>query len=283
MNPPRQFGPSRHRAACPSAGIKPALLHHIGFVTPPYPPEQMPRRSSRYRVLAASNSVRRCLQDAGMAVDDAAVIYPGARVDLFGESKLGRPLPPAPNGTYGRPLRVCFAGLQMGSKGPHTVLEALLQLKEKRVPIHLMLAGGTFQADYAKQLRRFCTNHQLNGQVDFLPQLNREQLARFFQINHVCVFPSIHPEAFGIVAAEAMASGLALISTGVGGAAELFEDGISGLHYPAGNSAALAERLERLAYDPALLHQLQKAGEKRVRHKFSVDASVQQLETLLSH
>ena len=86
-----------------------------------------------------------------------------------------------------------------------------------------MFAGGTFQADYAQQLRQFCTRHQLNGQVDFLPQLNREQLARFFQLNHVCVFPSLYPEAFGIVAAEAMASGLALVSTGVGGASELFE------------------------------------------------------------
>ena len=61
------------------------------------------------------------------------------------------------------------------------------------------------------------------------------------------MFPSIHPEAFGIVAAEAMASGLALVSTGVGGASEVFEDEISGLHYPAGNSTALAEQLERLA------------------------------------
>ena len=56
------------------------------------------------------------------------------------------------------------------------------------------------------------------------------------------MFPSLHPEAFGIVAAEAMASGLALVSTGVGGASEVFEDGISGLHYPAGNSTALAQR-----------------------------------------
>ena len=236
------------------------LLHHIGFVTPPYPPEQMPGRSSRYRVLAASAAVRQCLKDAGMAVDDAAVIYPGARVDLFGEARLGRPLPPAPDGTAGRPLRVCFAGLQMGSKGPHTLLEALLPLKQKGIPVHVMIAGGTFQADYAQQLRQFCTNHQLNSQVDFLPQLNRSQLARFFQLNHVCVFPSLHPEAFGIVAAEAMASGLALVSTGVGGASKVFEDGISGLHYPAGNSMALAERLEGLARDPVLLLRLQQAG-----------------------
>ena len=67
------------------------LLHHIGFVTPPYPPEQMPPKNSRYQVLAASAAVRQCLYDAGMAVDDAAVIYPGARVDLFGAARLGRP------------------------------------------------------------------------------------------------------------------------------------------------------------------------------------------------
>lgn len=242
----------------------------------------MPARGSRYRLLAASVVVRQCLKDAGMAVDNAAVVYPGARVDLFGEARLGRPLPPTPDGTAGRPLRVCFAGLQMGSKGPHTLLEALLPLKQKGIAVHVMLAGGTFQADYAQQLRQFCTNHQLNSQVDFLPQLNRSQLARFFQLNHVCVFPSLHPEAFGIVAAEAMASGLALVSTGVGGASEVFEDGISGLHYPAGNSMALAERLECLARDPALLLRLQRAGEQRVRTKFSVNASVDQLESLLS-
>ena len=258
------------------------VLHHIGFVTPPYPPEQMPPKSSRYRVLAASAAVRQCLKDAGMEVEDAEVIYPGARVDLFGAARLGRPLPSTPNGTAARPLRVCFAGLQMSSKGPHTLLEAQLQLKKKGVNVHVMLAGGAFQADYAKQLRQFCIDHQLNGQVDFLPQLNRDQLARFFQLNHVCVFSSIHPEAFGIVAAEAMASGLALISTGVGGASEVFEDGVSGLSYPAGNSMALAERLERLAHDPALLLSLQQAGEQRVRSNFSVNSSVHQLEALLS-
>ena len=61
----------------------------------------MPPKSSRYRVLAASVAVRRCLKDAGMEVDDAAVIYPGARVDLFGAARLGRPLPPTPERNCG--------------------------------------------------------------------------------------------------------------------------------------------------------------------------------------
>ena len=256
------------------------VLHHIGFVTPPYPPEHLPSKTSRYRVLTASATVRSCLKEAGMDVNDAEVIYPGARVELFGAERLGRPLPPTPNGTKSYPLRVCFAGLQMGSKGPHTLLEALLLLKERDLAVHAMLAGGTFQKDYATQLRQFCTNHNMNAEVDFLPQLNRQQLARFFQLQHVCVFTSLHPEAFGIVAAEAMASGLALVSTGVGGSSEVFENEISGLYYPAGDSKALAQQLERLTHDSDLLHRLQRAGEHRVRTKFSVNTSALQIEEI---
>ena len=264
----------------PLLSAKLPLLHHIGFVTPPYPQWQMPPKNSNYRILTASAAVRQSLKEAGFDVNDAAVIYPGARVDLFGEAKIKRALPPMPNGTEGQPLRVCFAGLQMGSKGPHTLLESLLQLKQRRVAINAMFAGGTFQKDYAKLLRKFCKQHNLDSHVDFLPQLNREQLARFFRLQHVCVFTSLHPEAFGIVAVEAMASGLALVSTGVGGASEVFENEISGLSYQAGDSRALAEQLERLARNPVLLNQLQQEGEKRARNKFSVNTSVRQIEEI---
>ena len=161
-----------------------------------------------------------------MNVDNAAVIYPGARVDLFGAARLGRPYHLHQTGQWAGHCECAFAGLLMGSKGPHTLLEALLQLKRRGVAIHVMLAGGSFQADYAESsCASSAQTTNSTEQVNFLPQLNREQLARFFQLNHVCVFSSIHPEAFGIVAAEAMASGLALVSTGVGGASEVFEDG----------------------------------------------------------
>ena len=143
------------------------------------------------------------------------------------------------------------------------------------------------QAAYFKKITpkiyvEFCSYHNLDSQVDFLPQLKRSQLARFFQLQHVCVFPSLYPEAFGIVAAEAMASGIALVSTGVGGASELFENEISGLSYPPGDSGALANQLEKLARNPLLLRRIQQSGQTRVREKFSVDKSALQLERLLT-
>ena len=168
----------------------------------------------------------------------------------------------------------------MSSKGPHTLLEALALLNNKNIPTHCMLAGGVFQERYMHAMQRFINAHNLQNNVQFVPQLTRKQLSRFFQLNHICVFPSIHPEAFGIVAAEAMASGLALVSSGVGGAAEVFEDGISGLHFQAGDATSLAAQLERLWRNPILLETLQKNGQQRARERFSIQRSAEDLENL---
>ena len=55
-----------------------------------------------------------------------------------------------------------------------------------------------------------------------------------------------------------MASGLALVSSGVGGAAEVFEEGISGLSFQPGDAISLATQLERLWKNPTLLEKTSK-------------------------
>ena len=168
----------------------------------------------------------------------------------------------------------------MESKGPHTLLEAIAQLHHHGVAIEAMVAGGRFNPAYAIQLEQYAVEQGIADHVQFVKQLSRDQLARFFRLNHVAVFPSISPEAFGIVAAEAMASGLALVSSGVGGAAELFEPEVSGLAFRPGDAGDLARQLHRLAKEPGLLARLQEAGEARVRQQFSVAQSALQLEQL---
>jgi len=259
------------------AGIP--VLHHVGFVAPPYAPEQFPK-SPNYQLVAASRAVRETLMAAGFPVMDAPVVYPGARVELFGSATTGRPLPPLPDGTPRHPLRVCFAGLMMSSKGPHTLLEALVLLRDRGVAVEAMLAGGHFQADYVAQMQQFLRDIGFDQHVRFLRALQRPQLARFFALQHVCVFPSLYPEAFGIVAAEAMASGLALVSSGVGGAAELFEPGESGLLFKAGDAHDLADQLQALVDQQGLLKSLQVQGRARVFEHFSVHCAVAQLEAL---
>ena len=255
------------------------VLQHLGFVSPPFAPEQLPLQS-HYRLVSASCAVRANLVAAGLRVANAPVVYPGARVELMGLEATGRTLPPVPGHHGSGALRVCFAGLLMESKGAHTLLEAIAILHQRGVAIETMVAGGRFNPAYAIQLEQYAAKQGMADQVQFVKQLSREQLARFFRLNHVAVFPSIYPEAFGIVAAEAMVSGLALVSSGVGGAAELFEPEVSGLAFRPGDAGDLARQLHRLATEPGLLARIQKAGELRVRQQFSVAQAALELEQL---
>ena len=77
-------------------------------------------------------------------------------------------------------------------------------------------------------------------------------------------------------------SGLALVSSGVGGAAELVEHNNTGLRFQPGNADDLANQLQRLGDDPALLRRLARAGQHQAR-KFSVQRAAGRLEMLLQN
>ena len=71
---------------------------------------------------------------------------------------------------------------------------------------------------------------------------------------------------------------LAVVSSGVGGAGELIDDGRTGLLFQAGDSQDLARCLMRLASNNTLLKGLRKTGQQVARERFSVIASATALE-----
>lgn len=254
------------------------VLHHVGFIAPPFQPQHWPQ-ASHYTLVAASDAVRRSLSAAGLPVAASPVVYPGARLELF-DSDPYRRWRAAPLGQPSNPLKLCFAGLLMASKGAHTLLRAAVQLHKQGIAVQLNLAGAAFQADYWPNLQALADAEGLADRVCWFGPLDRRKLARFFRLHQVGVFPSEYPEAFGIVAAEMQASGLALVSSGVGGAAELFEHGVSGLAFQPGQADDLAHQLRRLVEHPPLLNQLQREGWHRVRERFSVATAAVALEKL---
>jgi glycogen(starch) synthase len=257
------------------------LLHHVGFVAPPYGAWQWPQ-APHYTLVAASRAVRQSLLESGLPVAQAPVVYPGARTDIMAPARLPTRMAAfrPPLGTASNPLKLCFAGLLMASKGAHTVVEAAAQLHHQGVSVQVNLAGSQFEPGYWERLEAFSRTAGLAGLVQWVGPLQRPQLARFFSLHQVGVFPSIYPEAFGIVAAEMQACGLALLSSGVGGAAELVEDGRSGLLFRPGDGSHLAQQLLRLVHEPGLLQRLRAAGMERVSQLFSVKKAAQQLEQL---
>jgi len=115
------------------------------------------------------------------------------------------------------------------------------------------------------------------GEVVWLAPVAPSELRNLYAAADVLVLPSIPTRTFrepwGLVANEAMNRGLPVLATDAVGAAAggLIRDGKNGLVVPAGDSAALADALRRLAADAPLRVQLGRAGAEDVR-AFSHDA-----------
>jgi glycosyltransferase involved in cell wall biosynthesis len=106
----------------------------------------------------------------------------------------------------------------------------------------------------------------LHGHVSFLGL--RSDVARLLPGADVFLLTSIS-EGITLTLIEAMAAGLPVVSTDVGGVPEVVTDGATGLLAPSGNDAALATHLLRLAQHPALGRQLGECGRHRARAVFA--------------
>ncbi len=95
-----------------------------------------------------------------------------------------------------------------------------------------------------------------------------DELGGFYERAAVVAVPS-HREGFGVVCAEAMAHGRAVVAAAVGGLLDLVVDGETGLLVPPGDVGALRAALRRLLDDQELRRRLGAAGRERVREQFS--------------
>jgi glycosyltransferase involved in cell wall biosynthesis len=93
------------------------------------------------------------------------------------------------------------------------------------------------------------------------------------------VQPSLH-EGLPNTILEAMAAGLPVVATAVGGTPEVVVDGVTGLLVPPRDPDALAQAIVRLLYTPDLRCRMGQAGRERVAQYFTVERMVEQTERL---
>ncbi|MEQ8225490.1 MAG: glycosyltransferase family 4 protein, partial [Candidatus Eremiobacterota bacterium] len=95
------------------------------------------------------------------------------------------------------------------------------------------------------------------------------EIHKLYQGSDICVVPSICREGFGLVAIEAMACGIPVVASEIGGLKSSIVDGVTGYLVPPGNPEKLAEKLEYLLDNPALREEMGKAGRKRAKENYS--------------
>jgi Glycosyltransferase len=149
----------------------------------------------------------------------------------------------------GKPVTIGVAARLAPVKGLEDLITALSLLKGT-ANVHVEIAGA---GPSSAELERKVAEARLSKVVKFLGW--RDDVDALMSGWDIYVQPSL-AEGFGIAAVEAMASGLPVVATNVGGLSEIVVDGETGILVPARDPAALAKSIERLVDDPALRLQM---------------------------
>ena len=108
----------------------------------------------------------------------------------------------------------------------------------------------------------------LGDKVVFAGFVSEETLRQLYAIAEVAAFPSLY-EPFGIVALEAMAAGVPVVTSDVGGFREAVRHEETGIHTWANNPGSLAWGINRVLSDAALAERLRRNGRAEVAQRYS--------------
>lgn len=140
------------------------------------------------------------------------------------------------------PGRVLFAGRITALKNVHGLIEGFARVAAADPAAELVLAGGGAEGAYGQRCRQRAADLGLASRVRFLGALGREGLKEQLSLAACLVLASFQENA-PLVLAEAMAAGVPVAASRVGGVPHMIEDKVSGVLFEPGSADGLAAAL----------------------------------------
>lgn len=226
-------------------------------------------------VIAISRQVEESLIAGGVTASRVRTLYSG--IDLSGNQ-------PTPNGwairqMIGAPNGAVLLGTIANlfpRKGYEVMLRALPAII-RAVPTVQYLIVGSDESGYADRLERLAQELKIADHVHMVGF--QDPVQPFLAALDLYVHPALM-EGFGIAVVEAMAMGKAVVATTTGGLPEVVAQGETGLLVPPGDAESLAVAVVSLLEDQVRREQMGRNGMVRAQERFSLAASVMQMEQL---
>jgi spore coat protein SA len=222
-------------------------------------------------VLGVSNFIRdHAAQVYPLVRTKARTLYNGVDGSLFGPD--GEPADPP----------ILYVGRVESRKGVHVLVDAFEHVISKQRPnSRLRLVGPHSYWDaesspYYQALADRCRNNpriELRG-----PTFDDRELAAVYRDSACTIVPSTFPEALGLTALEAQASGVPVVVSDAGGLPETVDAGKSGLVFENGNAAQLGEAVLSIVANADRRKAMGAAARAWVMRKFSWDVIAGELE-----
>ena len=222
------------------------------------------------RIYFASPWLKEVAEAAGFQVGHGEVIYPGVATQNFvAEVKPAS----APVEKF-----LVVSSLHKRS-GVMTAVKAIQRLRQNKVRASLSIYGKG-DSSYVAELRSLIALQQLP--VEFLNVSNLvRDLPAIYRRHDALLYTSEEPEPFSFTVLEAMAAGLPVIGTALGGTRELLRHGENAFTYTPGEPYELAQRVQELQLSPALRVQMAETAQGEVLSKFNETAVTDRIEAFL--
>ena len=180
------------------------------------------------------------------------------------------------------PATILSIGRLIEKKGFHDLIEACRLLRERGVEFRCEVIGeGPLETALCDQI----TRAGLTTVITLTGPLPQREVIKRLAYSALFALPCVEEVGGGMdnlptVLMEAMAAGLPVISTALGGVPEMVQDGITGLLVPARQPVALADAITQVLSDEPLARSFGEAGRQRAAELFAIHNSAQALRAL---
>jgi glycosyltransferase involved in cell wall biosynthesis len=184
------------------------------------------------------------VEDYGCAENDVAVIPPGIALDRFAAGDRSHELP-----------RILFVGGDFERKGGDLLLSVFRQRFRGRAELELVTRGELSSEEGVRVYRNV--------------QANSDALRRLYATSDIFVLPT-RADCYSLVCMEALAAGMPLVVTGVGGIPDMVREGETGYLVKPDDPTMLGDALEALITDPELRRGMGEKARSEAVRRFDV-------------
>lgn len=217
-------------------------------------------------IVAVSEAIReRLVNVAGISPRRVRVIPNGLDLTSLPKPDFSRHVTSIP----GRLPVVGTLGQLAERKGQRVFLQAVRELLDRGMDAEFVVLGD---GPDRNALRSLAEELKVAKRVTFTPQTVSGQLTQL----DVLVEPSLQ-EGLGLSVMQAMAMGVPVVGTGVGGLYSLIEDGVTGLMVPANNPTALADAIWRVVHNREERQDMARQARELIENQFNVDLVAERL------
>jgi len=227
-------------------------------------------------LIAVSRATKKQMVDAGIPTELISVVHNGIDTHTWSPCQTNVAMQEALGLENAVPI-IGYVGRLSAEKDLYSWLRAVALVTTEYPQARFVIVGEGRNDSLLAELRKMAAGLDIADKVKFLGY--RENLPAIYATFDIFFLSSLR-EGICNSLLEAMAVGIPVVATDVGGTKELVIDGQTGYMVPNGDFEAMAQSLLRLACDSSLRKKIGVAGRKRIENDFSFASRLSRIETL---